>query len=633
MMVEEVFILTKGKPYSPILVSVRKVPRTLSLPDTKLLWIRSMYDIMLDSALKQFEASCDGIISVIQSVCPDSSVSKGAEDIKARVSAESVGTILSTLQERYGIETKEPMVLSDRLVRKIDTEMSEEPVVFTMSLPSHRSEDPPGFKRTYKFKIDPERVPADVMTYDLPSQVEGVKETTQIIVAPEAGDKFNFVDILTSGKVKFSPSVKINEFGKWASEGRQETKISKVIRNIIKPSSVRVYWETNSGQYAPIYRAEGNYHLSIIMGHDPYDEEYGVGVGDVGVEDLKRIVDKGIGRWYEICGEELKPKSFDIKVTDDVEKVYGTPNAANNVGTLGSSCMAHHNRERYPTAKLAGFYNTLSDFGVKAVYATDKRDRLIGRAVMWHDVIDAKDPSRRFSFIDRIYGSESFENAIKAWAYDHGYWHKVQQTFRDPSLRNKAGEVITDYYTEYMKIPSGKILTEAPYFDTMKYAVTSSRSKSYAKLRFLSFKPSSDSPVILQSTSGVHIVDRCDACGRLILSTKICSATVIEDDGDESDAKACERCSVVWEHHRYFLKSDKDAKLTIPSGDIYKVMPGHLVDERLLKINIDGKEVSFDAGDVTSVETFLERYRKKHAPKKKISSAATDEEGPLDPIF
>jgi hypothetical protein len=144
-------------------------------------------------------------------------------------------------------------------------------------------------------------------------------------------------------------------------------------------------------------------------------------------------------RMNELLAEKLKScGKIDILISDDPASIYAIQEDKRS-GTLASSCMrpnSSHGCKNY-----VDFYNTV---GAKIAYSLDKEGLLIGRALLWENV---KSPDGDFTFLDRIYGSESTILSFKDWAEDNGFFSKVEQSFNNLNLE-LGGKIICDYHYE-----------------------------------------------------------------------------------------------------------------------------------------------------------------------------------------
>jgi hypothetical protein len=483
--------------------------------------------------------------------------------------------------KKYKCKQLEPMYVSEKLQGKVGGISDEN--VFRMTLPSH---DGSGVKRKYSFRFD-------VAPNSISSDVAG---GAPVVVYNASGEKFNYLDSKGTG-VTFSKTVEDNGNGLWKSDGRQETKISKVIKSLFTIETVEISSDENTRSVI---------NFDVLFRRDP---QYVITT----LGDFFPIFEKGYARLFELLAEEMKPKDYKILVSSNIDEVYGLPTGTRKVGTLGSSCMKSEYRNKYDCASSSKFYDKIAPFGVKIAYAKEK-GKLIGRALLWENVTDMKN-NERFKFVDRVYGAEDFISAMKEWAYQNGYWHKVQQSFSDSTLRNKAGEKKEYYVSDPIKLSKYQIDRMVPYFDTMNYIRVLSESKSYAK--FIMGTYQHDGATKVQHTTNPRIVKKCVICGKLLLITAVKSA---KRTPYSSTPDVCECCVVRYKRERY-IKSDQDVTLSF-NGRGEMVVPESWL-EYVAKVEVGGETILFDVTDERGIKEFFSqgqfRYLK-HEPEPEVVS-------------
>jgi len=456
-----------------------------------------------------------------------------------------------------------------------------ESMSFNMTLNSHLN---PEEKKKYRFEV----------SFEAASVNDSVRIGNGKFLLSDGG---KFPNIKLSGdRVKW-----LKEWGgyesEWTESCVQTTKISKVVRQLFDITGLFVDDDDNGGELFGGLSIQ--FHRWVQSGklyemaQDPETTAMSV------------IIQKGIERAYELMAQSLKPKDFNIKVSRDVDRIYAIKNAENGIGTLGNSCMAAHNRSKYTCAKNANFYDLFDN--VEIVYAEDK-NHLIGRALLWHNVT-ADGEKETISFVDRIYGSEDFVDAVCAWALEKGYYHKVVQSYSDSTITNGTRR-IDRFASAPVKLPYNKINRDVPYFDTMQWATVISRSKYYAKVS-LSSNKISDISYACQSTSGGVLIRKCSICGRIVSVVEALSAR----EGYEERNRVCNSCAITYESRRY-VKTEDDVPLTFYRGRRDATMPSVLADGRLVQIEVNGKMVTFDSRDAAGMADFFGKMAKKKAKAK-----------------
>lgn len=166
------------------------------------------------------------------------------------------------------------------------------------------------------------------------------------------------------------------------------------------------------------------------------------------------------GRMNELVAEKLKGfEVIDILITDEVEKIYKMP-VHEHSGTLASSCM--RNDSGHDCRHYSDFYDSI---GAKIAYTLAADGRLLGRALLWHGVIN-KDTNEEFCYMDRIYGSESMIMAFKEWAEENGFYSKIEQSYNNSKLQ-LGSNFVSNYHFN-----AGCCIDEfdgVPFVDTMCY--------------------------------------------------------------------------------------------------------------------------------------------------------------------
>ena len=165
-------------------------------------------------------------------------------------------------------------------------------------------------------------------------------------------------------------------------------------------------------------------------------------------------IGKGIKKFYKLHGvtlnEEvikntsnrlnLKVSDFDLRIVSgkDIDKYYSGDKYDNtfNTGSLGSSCM------RGDDAQDGDFFEVYKDHAKMLILINNESDLIIGRAILWHDVIFIGDYEEAehlntgdmVNVMDRIYSDESVYSIFKDWAKENGYYRKRYQSYNNEVL-------------------------------------------------------------------------------------------------------------------------------------------------------------------------------------------------------
>jgi hypothetical protein len=176
------------------------------------------------------------------------------------------------------------------------------------------------------------------------------------------------------------------------------------------------------------------------------------------------IEDKDIEEFTNIMNS-LEPTTS-LNIETDIVSAYDGRNYVEGGGSLQSSCMKYDN-----TLPFIEFYDM---FDVKILVLRNELNQIVGRALLWYDVImDGK----KVNFMDRIYYTKDNQvEKFKSWARDNGFYYKLRQSYEDRmDFVNPQGEalhdvdccVISDAFTEDVD------LERLPYIDTFCFLACS----------------------------------------------------------------------------------------------------------------------------------------------------------------
>jgi hypothetical protein len=222
--------------------------------------------------------------------------------------------------------------------------------------------------------------------------------------------------------------------GKWAREGRQICKASKLIAYLLEIDHRDPIREIKDHRY------------------DSVDEDF-----------LREVLHLKFQRRYlELLSTIVSSKGSDILISDKPDEIYGKPTSECGCGTLRSSCMRPESD--YDCRNHPMFY---TDIGAKIAYTLDTRGHLFSRALLWENVIDLT-THKSFKFMDRIYGSEETIEDMKQWARDNGYAYKKEQSYSNSTLIHPDGHQSHNFcYFKVFEDNSVKRYKDFPYVDTL----------------------------------------------------------------------------------------------------------------------------------------------------------------------
>lgn len=205
----------------------------------------------------------------------------------------------------------------------------------------------------------------------------------------------------------------------WELEKRQQGKIGKTLRGVIKPEFLKLF-------------SEQDFELAVNI--------------------LK--ASNKIGTFEVVEGEEI------------TETYVNTPFTYGDRGSLGDSCM------RY---KSCSNYFRIYEDNACLVRLMHPNGTLMGRALLW--VTDCGK-----NIMDRIYvGKDEHISLFKEWAEENGYDYKAHQKYdeKDSFINHVTKE---QYYKTYT-ISVSTDYAEFPYIDTFTYGsdgyITNSSNNTY----------------------------------------------------------------------------------------------------------------------------------------------------------
>ena len=159
----------------------------------------------------------------------------------------------------------------------------------------------------------------------------------------------------------------------------------------------------------------------------------------------------------EIFTSHFIAQEFEIVTGEDVRKWYkGDFYVSYQDTSLQQSCMKHSQCQPY-----LDVYVDRADM----LIGLDKDGLLLGRAIVWRNV-KAEGIDELITFMDRVYGIETFQWAAMAYARKQGWYHKEKQNYcSHEQFINPNGANIR----LGLKVAINLDYTYMPYMDTMAW--------------------------------------------------------------------------------------------------------------------------------------------------------------------
>ena len=226
-------------------------------------------------------------------------------------------------------------------------------------------------------------------------------------------DKVNYI-ALDGDKISYMPKGRIQEEwpdGTWKEAGRQSGKPARIARMLIPKARIETFYsDAHFEEFANIVKASNvtsNATFELVSGMD-------------------------IQEWYD-------------------EDRY----MQNTVSSLTNSCMRYYKCRRY-----FDIYTKNSDI-VSMLMLKDKTwNKIHGRAIVW------KVPGFDTLIMDRVYGSDTVQQAFRDHAIKSGWIYRAYNSFENETTFIHNNEVI--YLDICIKLPKYKFAA-FPYLDTMKF--------------------------------------------------------------------------------------------------------------------------------------------------------------------
>ena len=164
---------------------------------------------------------------------------------------------------------------------------------------------------------------------------------------------------------------------------------------------------------------------------------------------------------FEVFANKIKAVDLEIlnsrvSIYDNVCDIYDSNNYASeaNKGTLDQSCMNDD-------LEYVEWYN---EIGCQGLALHDGDGDIIARALIWHNVIGLDGGT----FVDRIYGTDSSIEKLKAYSRNKGWHHKAYQNYSDKTDFVDPYGIVISRAVRIAGVgnPSNNLF---PYCDTMTY--------------------------------------------------------------------------------------------------------------------------------------------------------------------
>ena len=181
----------------------------------------------------------------------------------------------------------------------------------------------------------------------------------------------------------------------------------------------------------------------------------------------KNISEKDIETFSTLYKNIQSKPEFTMNIVsgEDIRKYYYYETYADQSSSLGASCMKHRGCQDF-----MDIYTNNSN--VKMLVMLNRQDMLVGRAILWENVIKHDDYSSiltgPFKIMDRIYtiNDETYTFHFRKWADDNGFIYKKEQKWNNTVFFESNDKEI------FMKM-SIKMdncdFRRFPYMDTFKF--------------------------------------------------------------------------------------------------------------------------------------------------------------------
>lgn len=331
-------------------------------------------------------------------------------------------------------------------------------------------------KRLYSLLKAPMCVKMNGDSYHVRLVMDTFHKNEQDITFYKDATEFNYFCFNKHSKITCWPTKNgeqpVNDQGQWKLEGRQEMKPGRFLGLLIDYLEVRL---EEAGRY-----------------YEPIDSS---------------VKAKVKARACEIFTDQVRGvnSKLDFEISPKIADVYALPSHSLS-GYLRNSCMRIDSE--HDCHDFAKFYETLKK--VKIVHKVVNGE-LLFRALLWEGLVNPK-TKRRYTFLDRIYGSESVNVQLINHAQEHGW---AWRNFSDDDIRiGEEGKRLNGYLSMLFPKESLEYIQSqgAPYVDTMRYV-----RERHGKVR-LPYELSSDCNKNIWSLDDpdgdpLDLIQHCNNCG------------------------------------------------------------------------------------------------------------------------
>jgi len=296
-------------------------------------------------------------------------------------------------------------------------------------------------------------------------------QCTEYAVNIDINTQFNYFCVNKQNNITYWDTKKgeqpINDQGKWVREGRSSMKAGKFIMLIQELfCSSDAHW----------HDIEREVWINALIEHFNYT--------------------------IQALNTELE-----YQISTSPSKIYALPTSDKAGEYLKNSCM------RKESSYGCRNYSALYDFLCKIVYGVDENGHLLFRALLWEDVTktydDGDESLERFTFLDRIYGTETVNLQLQEVAKSKGWLHR---NFSSDSVLSPTGEKIGEDIYKNLSKEAAEFITNTgvPYADTLYY---------FNDDDTLTTDDSYDSYILHECCGNIHGEDEednrmcCDDCG------------------------------------------------------------------------------------------------------------------------
>ncbi|SRR6266403_457342 len=235
--------------------------------------------------------------------------------------------------------------------------------------------------------------------------------------------KFSYIDISTEDgmvsylstnkEVDFRTGKEISDNEKWIIKSRTNVRVGAVIRSVLEAKNIK-FTDSDIEDFSNKFRSsESKFRFELVKGDD-------------------------IKKWYNF-----------INYAKDI-----------NDSSLNGSCMRHN---------LCGTFLSVytKNKNVSMLVCIDKNEKLLSRAIVWHNSIIGKVKNQ--TYVDRIYCyDDRFLSTVKDYIHSKSWWCKERQSSDSFILNNGKTTLSNPNIKANIPLLNWCSLKK-PYMDTMKY--------------------------------------------------------------------------------------------------------------------------------------------------------------------